>query len=53
MRIKNSSFIDYVDGYPELSNGLWGVVEIVLRRKLDISQLKQKYADVHFEYIKN
>ena len=39
-------FIDYMDGFQGEKNGLWGVVQELLERNVDIPDLREKYKDV-------
>ena len=36
----------YMDGFPDEKNGLWGVVQELLGRKVDIPDLREKYKNV-------
>lgn len=49
--VKDMRFIEYMDRYPKLKSGLWGVLEAVFPKKTDISILREKYKDVRREYI--
>lgn len=46
--------VEYSDAFPSnitgTKNGLWDVVAIVLDKNIDILQLKEKYANILFEY---
>ena len=44
--IHSLPFIDYMDGFPDEKNGLWGVVQELLGRKVDIPDLREKYKNV-------
>ncbi len=37
------SFNDYMNYYPENKKGLWGVIEEIIEKKIDIEKLKEKY----------
>ena len=41
--VNSLPFIDYMDGFPDEKNGLWGVVQELLGRKVDIPVLREKY----------
>ena len=44
--VNSLPFVDYMDGFPDEKNGLWGVVQELLGRKVDIPDLREKYKDV-------
>ena len=44
--VNSLPFIDYMDGFPDEKNGLWGVVQELLGRKVDIPDLREKYKNV-------
>lgn len=44
--VNSLPFLDYMDGFPNEKNGLWGVVQELLGRKVDMSSLREKYKDV-------
>ena len=44
--VNSLPFIDYMDGFPDEKNGLWGVVQELLGRKVDILDLREKYKNV-------
>ena len=44
--VNSLPFIDYMDGFPDEKNGLWGVVQELLGRKVDIPDLREKYKKV-------
>lgn len=50
--IMKVSFQLYMDRFPDLKNGLWDVVNIVLKDNLDISELRSKYKNVQRSYIR-
>lgn len=50
--IMKVSFPLYMDRYPNLKNGLWDVVNIVLKDNLDISKLRSKYKNIQRIYIR-
>lgn len=45
-------FIDYMDGFPDETNGLWGVIAKVSTVDLDMQYLRNKYKDVKRNFIK-
>jgi len=44
--VKNLPFVDYMDNFPDEKNGLWGVVQELLGRKVDITAFREKYKNV-------
>ena len=50
--IMHTSFCDYMDAFPACENGLWGVVSIVLDKKINISELRLKYQDTQWCYVR-
>lgn len=50
--IMHTSFCDYMDAFPACKNGLWGVVSIVLDKKINISELRLKYQDTQWCYVR-
>ncbi|WP_046058657.1 lasso peptide biosynthesis protein [Clostridium sp. IBUN13A] len=49
--IMKNSFLDYMNGFPGLKNGLWDVVNIILDGKQNIDKLRIKYESVERNYI--
>ena len=47
----NSSFNDYMDNFPFHKNGLWGVMEDITNKKININKLKIKYSNTQRYYI--
>ena len=39
-------FCAYMDNFPDEQNGLWGVVEKVLNRKIDYEKSREKYKTI-------
>ena len=44
--VNSRPFGEYMDNFPDEKNGLWGVVQELLGRKVDIPDLREKYKDV-------
>ena len=49
--ITSVSFGEYMDAYPNLKNGLWDIVGIILDKKIDISALRLKYGNTQWKYV--
>ncbi len=47
----NSSFNDYMDNFPFHNDGLWGVMEDITNKKININKLKIKYSNTQRYYI--
>ncbi len=47
--VASVSFCRYMDSFPDERNGLWGVVEKILEKKIDIELLKDKYKNTKWE----
>jgi len=45
-------FCLYMDNFPEHQNGLWGVVEEILGKKLDYQELRNKYSETKWNTIR-
>lgn len=43
-------FCTYMDNFPDEQNGLWGVVEKILNRKIDYEKLREKYKTIKWVY---
>ena len=50
--VMESPFVQFMDAYPDSPNGLWDIVGVVLGKKLDIDEMRKKYATAHFDYIR-
>lgn len=50
--VMNTEFCDYMDAFPACKNGLWDVVSIVLDKKINISELRLKYQDAQWCYVR-
>ena len=50
--IMNTGFCDYMDAFPVCKNGLWDVVSIILNRKMNIPDLRLKYQNTQWCYIR-
>lgn len=48
----NVPFVDYMDGFPDEINGLWGVIAKVSTVDFDTQYLRNKYKDVKRNFIK-
>lgn len=44
--VMNLPFVDYMDGFPDERDGLWGVVRELLSKQIDIEALRNKYKGV-------
>ena len=42
--VQNAGFTMFMDAFPDEKNGLWGVVEELLGKKIDLPALREKYA---------
>ncbi len=49
--MRNMPFVEYMDNYPKVKNGLWGVLAAVFPQKIDIGNLRERYKDVKRDYI--
>ena len=49
--VRTLSFAEYMDNYPKVKNGLWGVLALVFPKEIDIESLREKYKDVERHYI--
>lgn len=44
--VNNYPFVEYMDNFPDEQNGLWGVVQELLGREVNIPFLREKYKTV-------
>lgn len=51
-KVRNMPFAEYMDNYPKIKNGLWGVLQLVSPIKEDIADLREKYKDTQRHYIR-
>lgn len=51
--VMSMPFSDYMDNFPDEKNGLWGVVQKLLDRKIDIFALREKYKNVKRVIVRN
>ncbi|MDE6388083.1 MAG: hypothetical protein K2L82_09820 [Lachnospiraceae bacterium] len=50
-RVRNMPFVEYMDNYPKVKDGLWGVLKLVFPEKTDIEELREKYKNTQRNYI--
>ena len=50
--IYKTPFCSYLDAYPESKNGLWDVISVILDKEINIEELRNKYKDTKWYYIK-
>lgn len=50
-RVRQTPFVEYMDNYPKVKDGLWGVLELVFSEKTDIDELREKYKNTKRNYI--
>ena len=46
-------FVEFMDMFPDETDGLWGVVREILGKNIDISALRKKYEHVNRVIVRN
>ena len=49
--VMNTGFCQYMDAFPSCKNGLWDVVSVVLKQRVNISELRLKYQNTQWCYV--
>lgn len=52
-RIMEQGIVNYMNAYPNSENGLWDIVQKVMNCNININELKRKYHDSSWNYVRS